>query len=58
MVLRKALLVELFALLVVLYAGFAMLSPDKHLSPRILDYGFLIGLGGLVYGLVGDWITE
>lgn len=57
-ILRRALLVELFALLVVCYAGVATLDPHRTVSPRIVDCGFVIGVAGLAYGLLGDWLRN
>ena len=55
---QKALLIELFAILLVLYRGFALLSPELYSSPEILHAGFVIGLIGLVYGLAGSLLTR
>lgn len=58
MTVQKALILELFAILLVLYGGFTVLAPDI-LGDRWAIYGgFYLGIFGLVYGLVGDRIGE
>ena len=55
---EKALLVELFAILLVLYGGFTVLEPDMMGETWALYIGFYLGLFGLIYGLVGVRIVE
>ncbi|QLD84417.1 hypothetical protein HWV23_01395 [Natronomonas halophila] len=50
---QKALLLELFAILLALYGGFTILSPDIMGERWALYAGFYLGLIGFVYGLVG-----
>lgn len=50
---QKALLLELFAILLALYGGFTVLAPDIMGDRWALYAGFYLGLFGLVYGLVG-----
>lgn len=56
MSLQKAVLIEVFAVLLTVHRGIAMLSPDMYASPGSLHLGLLIGLVGLIYGLVGETI--
>ncbi|WP_092735048.1 hypothetical protein [Halopenitus persicus] len=54
---QKALLIELFAILLALYGGFTVLAPDI-LGDRVAIYaGLYLGIFGLVYGLVGDRVV-
>lgn len=50
---QKALLLELFAILLALYGGFTILSSDIMGERWALYAGFYLGFFGLVYGLVG-----
>jgi drug/metabolite transporter superfamily protein YnfA len=50
---QKALVVELFAILLVLFGGFTGLETDVMGETWALYGGFYLGLLGLVYGLVG-----
>jgi hypothetical protein len=54
---EKALLLELFAILLVLYGGFTVLAPDILGDPVAIYAGLYLGLFGLVYGLVGDRVV-
>ncbi|GGO00407.1 hypothetical protein [Haloarcula pellucida] len=54
---QKALLLELFAIVLVLYGGFTILSTDMMGELWALYIGFYLGLFGLVYGLVGGRIV-
>ncbi|ELZ16571.1 hypothetical protein [Natrinema limicola] len=56
MSLQKAILIEVFAVLLTVHRGIAMLSPDMYASPGSLHFGLLIGLLGLIYGLAGEAI--
>ena len=54
---QKSLLLELFAILLVLYGGFTVLAP-KILGDRWAIYaGLYLGVFGLIYGLVGDSVA-
>lgn len=55
---QKAVLIEVFAVLLTVHRGFAMLSPDMYASPGSLHFGLLIGLLGLIYGLAGEVIGD
>ena len=47
---QKALLLELFAIVLVVYGGFTILSTDIMGETWALYIGFYLGLFGLVYG--------
>jgi len=51
---QKALVFELFAMLLVLYGGFTVLASDIMGDPWAIYAGFYLGIFGLVYGLVGN----
>lgn len=51
---EKALVVELFAILLVLYGGFTVLATDIMGDQWAIYAGFYLGIFGLGYGLVGD----
>jgi hypothetical protein len=54
---QKALLLELFAILLVLYGGFTVLAPEI-LGDRWAIYASLyLGVFGLIYGLVADRVA-
>ena len=53
---QKALVLELFAILLTLYGGFTVLAPEIMGDRWGIYAGFYLGLFGLVYGLVGDKI--
>lgn len=54
---EKALLLELFAILLVLYGGFTVLAPEI-LGERWAIYGGLyLGVFGLIYGLIGNRVV-
>ncbi|SDY93259.1 hypothetical protein [Halopenitus persicus] len=55
---QKALLVELFAILLVLYGGFTILDTDMMGETWAFYIGFYLGLFGLIYGLIGVKIVE
>ncbi|MBP1901904.1 hypothetical protein J2744_001582 [Halorubrum trapanicum] len=55
---QKAVLIEVFALLLTVHRGVAMLSPDMYASPGSLHFGLLIGFLGLIYGLAGETIRN
>ncbi len=58
MVVRSALLVESFAIVVLLYGGFTVMSPDLSSYPLYLHAGFYLGVLGLVYGVVGSIVVN
>jgi len=51
---QKALVLELFAIVLVLYGGFTVLAADIMGDRWAIYAGFYLGILGLVYGLVGD----
>lgn len=55
---QKALLLELFAILLALYGGLTVLASDIMGDLWAIYAGLYLGLFGLVYGLVGDRIVE
>lgn len=55
---QKALLLELFAILLVLYGGFTILETDMMGETWAFYIGFYLGLFGLIYGLIGVRIVE
>lgn len=55
---QKALLLELFAILLVLYGGFTVLVTDIMGDQWAIYAGFYLGIFGLAYGLVGDRVVE
>lgn len=50
---QKALVVELFAIVLALYGGFTVLAANLTSETWALHAGFYLGLFGFVYGLVG-----
>ncbi|WP_353633305.1 hypothetical protein ABSL23_00865 (plasmid) [Halobacterium sp. NMX12-1] len=54
---QKALLLELFAILLALYGGLTVLASDIMGDLWAIYAGLYLGLFGLVYGLVGDRIV-
>lgn len=50
---QRALLIELFAILLALYGGFTVLAPNTLGDPVAIYAGLYLGFFGLVYGLVG-----
>ncbi|WP_256300788.1 hypothetical protein [Haloarchaeobius salinus] len=55
---QKALLSELFAILLVLYGGFTVIAPYQTGHPSFIHAGFYLGLFGFLYGLVGTEILR
>lgn len=55
---QKALLLELFAILLALYGGFTTLAPEIMADRWALYAGLYLGIFGFVYGLVGDVIVD
>jgi hypothetical protein len=55
---QKALLLELFAILLVLYGGFTILATDMMGETWAFHIGFYLGLFGLIYGLVGVRLVD
>jgi len=56
MAIRQALLIELFAIVVVLYGGFSMVSTDLNSNPMYPVAGLCIGVFGFAYGIVGSLV--
>lgn len=57
MALRKAILLELFAILLVLY-GIGTMYSERLGYPILLHVGFYLGLIGLFYGLLGSFLVD
>jgi hypothetical protein len=55
---QKALVIELFAVILALYGGFTTLAAYQTSETWALHAGFYLGLFGLIYGLVGVGIVE
>lgn len=57
MALRRAILIELFAILLVLY-GFGTMYSERIGYSILLHIGFYLGLIGFVYGLAGSFVSS
>lgn len=56
MAVRQVLLIELFTIVVVLYGGFSVISPELNSNPSYPAADLYLGVLGLVSGIIGSLI--
>lgn len=58
MVIQQAILIELFAIFLVLFGWVSISTTATGEIPILIDIGFYVGFIGLLYGLVGSLVLS